>query len=225
MMKKKYSRLIEAIRTPAKASDYIAHIDDLEPGLVVPYGRVSRRQQQRKGKLNHQIADLTSELERRGHDVTDGFKETASGWADDRTTLQLAILEAERVGAVVMAESADRFIRHPEFNPKTNPDILPTVYEFERLMIEAANVQLATLHHPDTHWKIVRSLQTKRGQRGSGHRGGRPAERFPKKARRLVKKPKAIALRKQGFSYRRIGRDLGVAWSTIRNWTETIHRK
>jgi hypothetical protein len=103
MMKKKYStRLVEAIRTTAKASQYITHIDTLAPAQVVPYGRVSKRQQQRKGHLEHQRSDLTWELERRGHDVIDFFKEAASGWVDDRTMLQLAILEAERVGAIVV---------------------------------------------------------------------------------------------------------------------------
>ena len=219
MMKKKYStRRLEAIKTTAVASQYIAHIENLDPGPVVLYVRVSRRHQD--CHLEDQQADLTRKSERRGHDVIGLFKETASGWADYRTMLQLAVLEADRAGAVVVAESVDRFIRHPEFNPKTNPEVLPTVFDFERLMADAANVKLATLHHSDTPWKVVRGFQSKRGQAGSGHRGGRPIRGGPgsKKRRRESKMPEALKHREAGMSYRKIGQQLNVAWSTIRDW-------
>lgn len=218
MMKNYSDRLIKAIRTTALASHYLAHIPDLNPCWVILFIRVSGRGQ--KEHLAHVESLLRRELERRGFKVVGVFKEIATGSSDDRTTLELAILEAERLGAILVAESANRFIRHPEFHPQTNPDRLPSVFDFERLMVMAGNVKLATLHHPDTHWKAVLGFQSKRGQQGSGNYGGRPSRRGPgwAKARRLKLLPVALARRKKGRSYRRIGRELEIHWSTIRDW-------
>jgi len=208
---------IKALRTAAKASHYIAHIYNLNPCLVVLFIRVSGPGQ--REHLAHVEALLRWELERRGFEVVGVFKEIVTGSSDDRRTLERAILEADRLGAVLVAESADRFLRHPEFHPIHHPDLLPTVFDFERLMADVGNVQLATFHHPDMPWRAVRSEQTKRGQQGSGNRGGRPG-RGPgwTKRRRELKMSEVLRLRGLGRSYREISDEVGIWWSTVRNW-------
>ena len=223
MMNNKYStRRLEAIRTTAKAFQYISHIYDLEPGPVVLYLRVSAPTQ--KDDLPHQRINLEMEVEKRGFTVIAVFEETASGWMDHRTGFGLAILKGRAANAVLVAESLNRFWRCWRYRSERKMPPL-NIFEIKRLMAEADGVQLATLFHPDTPPKKEHGQQTKRGQVGKGNYGGRPVERFPKKARRLAKKPKAIASRKEGFSYRCISRQLNIPWSTIRDWTEGIQKK
>src|SRR5437867_2667622 len=86
---KKYSTWRkEAIRTTAKASQYISHIFDLKPGPVMLFLRVSDRHQ--NCHLNHSEAELSWELEIKGNNVIGVFKETGPGWADDRIELEWA---------------------------------------------------------------------------------------------------------------------------------------
>src|SRR5690242_19033717 len=124
--KAKYSTRWLAFLAPAVASKYLAHVVALKPCPVVLYLRVSSRGQEEH--LDDLEKDLVWELESKGFEVVAVFKEVISGSADDRAMLQLAILEAERTGAIVVTESADRYLRHPEFDPKTNPYVLPTVF-------------------------------------------------------------------------------------------------
>src|SRR5439155_1311483 len=128
MMKKKYStRRLEAIRTTAKASKYIAHINDLEPGPVVLCVRVSSVTQ--KDNLLPQRINLEWEVEKRGFWIVAVFEEIASGREEERIGFERAILEAQSAGAVVVAESVDRF-RRSWFKR----DARLSVFEMNRLM-------------------------------------------------------------------------------------------
>jgi len=66
-MKKIYSKLIESLRTPAKPSEFISSIDQLEPGPVVAYARESTLTQ--KGNLPPQRSNLETQLQKRGFPV------------------------------------------------------------------------------------------------------------------------------------------------------------
>jgi len=196
----------------------------------VLYGRVSAQSQ--KDNQPDDLAILKMEVEKRDVPVIAVFWEIVPGWEEmysdkwSRLEFERAILKAKAAGAVIAAASVDRFRRSwdPDWKKRKRQRRL-SVFEIESLMTEADGVPLATLIHPDTAPNEVRSYQTKRGQAGKGNYGGRPAERFPKKAIRLEKKPEAIALWKQGFSYRRIGRLWNVTRSTIRDWTKNVHQK
>jgi DNA invertase Pin-like site-specific DNA recombinase len=201
------------IRTPAKASEFISHLEQVKLGLAVIYVRVSSRTQMHN--LQHQISTLRRELEKRGFSVIEVVQEIASGWLDSRIGFFRAITKAKAADAVVVALSVDRFRRAYRYHPSDK--ILPlNVIEVEELMSEAAGVQLATLIHPDTPPEQVRSEQTKRGQVATGRYGGRPKE--TKKERRVRLLPVVLKLRKSGWSYRKIGRKVKVHWGTVRDW-------
>lgn len=207
---------IKALRTTAKPSQFISSLDALEPGPVVLYVRVSSFTH--KENLPDQIAKLVAEMEKLGFLVIAIFQEVVPGWEEVRIGFEKAVLKAKDAGAVIVAESVSRYIRILRYRSRRFQP--PSVFDMRRLMAEADGVPLATLVHPDAPESEERSEQTKRGQAGKGNYGGRPKEQFRKKAKRLKQKPKAIALRREGFSYRQIGRKLGVHWSTIRDWTK-----
>lgn len=216
MKEHRYStKLIRAVQTTATPSKYIAHLVELKPGPVVLYVRESSHGQ--KHNLLGQEDLLSWEVERRGFAVVDLFREIVQGHAEHRISLERAIWKAKETGSIVVAESASRFIRSFK-----SPYVWPTVFEFNGLMELADGVQLATLHHPDTHWQKERGLQSKRGQVASGRRGGRPAAGGPgwKTRRRVSKLPEAMKLRQQGLGYRTISKALGVPWGTVRGWLQ-----
>lgn len=215
------TELIKTVRTPAVPSKFFYSIDDLMPCPVVLYVRVSAHTQ--KHNLPHQISRLKTELEKRGFTVIAVYWEIVPGWEYihsewwGRLGLERAILKAKEANGLVVAESVERFRRTYDPDWKKRPQPLPlTLFDMKRLMDEAEGVQLATLIHPDTPPRKVRSEQTKRGQAGKGNYGGRPKE--SRKARRLRLLPVARALWKKGCSYRRIARKLKIHWSTIRDW-------
>jgi hypothetical protein len=70
--------LFRAVRARPKPSKYISSIDQLPPGLVVLYGRVSSRSQ--KKKLLRQVNHLKRELEARGFTVIAVYCEIVPGW-------------------------------------------------------------------------------------------------------------------------------------------------
>ena len=211
---------IEAIKTNGVASKFIRSIEEIEPGPVVLYVRVSRSQQKKRGTLARQRDDLEWESERRGFHVLAVFEETASGWADDRVRFECAAVAAEEAGAVLVADSTDRFIRSFAF--KRDGKAEPSVLEFRDLSACAGGVTMATKLDPDTPSKAVRGHQTRRGQAGTGKRGGRPRRNGlgAKKRLRELKLEKAQALRAEGLSFRKIGEEIGVPWNTVRGWIE-----
>lgn len=225
-MKRTYStRLITAIRTAAKPSDYIEHITELKPGPVVLYLRVSGRGQ--REHLEHQEKNLMGHLTKRGFKVVTVVKEIVPGWAETRIGLERAAVIAKDEGAVVVAESGCRFLRSSSFKRdkngkrRINQNASPTIYEMKGLMGLVDGARLATLLPPDTHWTQVRGEQSKRGQAGTGHKGGR-GHRSPgwTKKRRELTLAEVLELREDGLSLRKIGQWVRAPWSTIRDWTQ-----
>ena len=129
---------------PAKASDYLYHLTDYykqHPDIIVIlYSRVSSGAQ--KYNCNH---DSYKRVLRKVHikrniPMIDYFEETTSGWNMDykkRKALIAAVELAKQLIAkgkhvIILAPSADRFLRNINFNTITNPDILPTIADFEQ---------------------------------------------------------------------------------------------
>jgi hypothetical protein len=81
-------------------------------------------------------------------------------------------------------------------------------------------VQAQTHLHPDASPAEVRSYQRKRGQWAKGRRGGRPAA-MPvgyKLRIRLLLRPYAAAMHREGTSIRGISKTLGVPAMTCFGW-------
>jgi hypothetical protein len=150
-------------------------------------------------------------------DIIPGWEHVGS--KRGRHEFERAVFLAKQHGAVIVAESVNRFRRPFDPDYKGRKQELPlSLFDLKRLMVEAEGVPLVTIVPPDTSPSEVRSYQTRRGQAGKDCFGGRPQKRFPKKATRLELTPAAIQLWNAGFSYRKIGQKLGVHFSTVRDW-------
>lgn len=223
---------------PGTASDFIRHFASLirnwpvtKVVKVVLYCRVSVRQN--KKHLKHQEEKLSAAIDRiretRIVVVIARIHETISGWKvdaeDDRPLFVAAIAKARKHGAVVLAETPDRFIRSIDFSTRTNADAQPTKEDFQCLARMAGDVMLATLLVPDVSPQVVRSYQRKRGQWATGRKGGRPKSKKPgyKKQRRLTTLTKVFWLSKCGFSVRGIAKLLGTPPQTIQDWIRKLH--
>ena len=121
-----------------------------------------------KGHLDDQDSNLTWELERKGFDVVGIYKEVASADAEDRTTLELAALNAKEAKTVLVSESTDRYVRgfccKREADKPRRIAVPPNVMQFERFLALVHGAKIATLWHPDLSEKEVRKLQSERCQ-------------------------------------------------------------
>lgn len=215
---------------PGRASHYLHHFRRLvESGkvpAVVLWTRVSGNEQQRRGNRDDQDPNLRHVARRLGVRVAGVVGYTGSGadLDDMRLWLERAVALARKHGGAVLAETTDRFARHPFFNPKTDPGLIPMRHQFKALADLAGDVILATHLHPDASPKQVRSYQTKRGQRAKGKPGGRPKNNPPgyKKERREAMRDEVIRLRKLNVSRRRIAALIGVAYPTVRRWVAEL---
>src|SRR4051794_39404833 len=100
---------LKAVRTLARCSEFIRSLDELKLQLVVLYLRVSAHTQ--KANLVHQRSNLMKELKKRGFVVIAVFEEIVSGDAECQPQLDLALFKAKVTGAILVAESVDRFRR------------------------------------------------------------------------------------------------------------------
>lgn len=210
---------------PPRASLYVHHLEELvkeKPRLeVVLVCRVSGREQHRRKHLRDQRASLRRNVEALGARVVREFSAVASGWDDDWLVVESAAAWARRHGAVLMAESTCRYLRNREYSSTECPWVLPTRDEWEKFLAITRGVKLATLLHPDAHWKDVRSYQSKRGMIEKESKRGRPRKRRPGELseRREALLPEVIKLRcKWLVSYRNIGAALNVPWRTVKDW-------
>ena len=139
-----------------------------------------------------------------------------SGWDDDRLVLEVAAELAHKEGAVIVAESPDRFIRSIDFHTKTNPGALPTVAEYEKLMEVVGDVTLATVLPPDAPWKKVRGYQSRRGQIAKGSKPGRPKKtRYKRRDESEISRAREM---KGEHSIGKIAKAVGRAKSTVQYW-------
>lgn len=204
----------------AKASDYIQPFETIQAGdVVLPVCRVSGPAQQQNGDLDDAEALLLSELSgRKSTAIGPVLKTVASG--SDPSWLAPAVALAKQHAAKLLAETTDRFIRPPDFDPRKCPDAQPTAEDFERLLAVTGDVVLVTLIDPDATPEEIRSHQRWRGQFVKRRRGGRPVTN--KKAQREKKRPLAIQRRREGRSLAAIAAELRVPRSTIQDWVKGV---
>jgi len=224
---RKHKQLIEA--KPAKASYYLHWLKnyyhehpDMEAAL---YLRVSARSQNHNKNLRNQERVLRRRLKKLGIPVADCFSEVISGWVTDhyRGILRQAVRRALQFeNTVILAASADRFLRSRDFDTKDNPDALPTIAEFEKLRKITRGVPLVTLLQPNRSQKKVRGYYSKWGQRTKGKKGGRPILKNSGWTirRREKKLPRVRRLLKKGKNPTEIARKMGIARSSISDWID-----
>ena len=139
----------------------------MRPGdSVILCCRVSERAQRHNGNLDDQERNLREMAKHFGVHVIDVVRRVGPG--TDPCWLVAAVEKAKRCNAKLFAESTDRFIRHPAYHSKSNPDAQAREPDLQDLQVWTAGVTLVTDLHPDASPHEVRSYQRKRGQRLRG---------------------------------------------------------
>lgn len=177
------SALRDRLLQAGRASRYImAASEATRKGTrVVIVVRVSTSQQNHNRNLDDQLDTLRRWVADRGGVVVAEVPHVGPG--SDPSWLRQAATLARQLGAVLLAESVDRFVRHPDFNPKACPDAQPREIDLQELRHCTEGVILATLLSPDATPEQIRSYQRRRGQSEKGNRGGRPRKRKCKERR------------------------------------------
>lgn len=156
------------------ASQLITHQSIFPDDRVVLFGRVSRCSQKHNGNLGDQIKFLSEFTEKMSANVVGIFQISHSGWADygSRGWLLDAVGLAMRLDAKILAESTDRFVRHPHYHSNRRPDLQAPNHDLQELAMWTEGVSLHTYLHPNATPQEVRSHQRKRGQRAKKSYGG-----------------------------------------------------
>ncbi len=220
---------------PGRASRYIGRGDrEIRLGTpVIPCCRVSKRPQRYRGNLDDQEQGLREFVADFGGVVVGVVRHVGSGW--DGPWLIKAVARARMCGAVLLAESTDRFIRPLDYHSKRNPDAQATEEDLRCLRCWTKGVRLLTVLDPDASPREVRSWQRKRGQSAKGRKGGRPRSQPPpeqtpakypgyKKDRREAKLPAVLQRRARGESLRQIAEAEEVPVATVEEWIQK-HRR
>lgn len=126
---------------PGKASNYIVH-DCNRPGdKVILCCRVSSHEQNRRRNLEDQETNLRREMEKRGAVVVHVRKYEGSG-VDPIWPAGAAAMAKEQ-GAKLVAETTDRFIRHPSYHSKKRPDLQAHGMHLDKLRLCTEGVRWA----------------------------------------------------------------------------------
>lgn len=199
---------------PGTASYHFEHFkkSTYKGQKVILYCRVSAGDQE--DNLDGQELRLRRYLESFEVKIIGIFREVISGYVRNCGRLKTAAKEAKKTGAVILAESTDRFVRNIDYNSKTNPNAQPTVEEFEYIKYITKDVILATALHPDLPWKKVRKYQTIRGQKT---KGGRHPKGWRKRRKKKFYKT-VIRMRKEGQSLGHISKKLKLTKSLVQYW-------
>jgi hypothetical protein len=138
--------------------------------------------------------------------------------------LRQASIEAKRQGRKLLAESADRFVRHPYFHSKERPNLqVDYRFDLEELRLWTHGAELVTWIDPSATPAQVRYNRTKRGHWAKGKRGGRGLRYRPFKARRERLIGPVQKLMAKGLDAKKIWRELSaqgerVTYRTVRRW-------
>jgi DNA invertase Pin-like site-specific DNA recombinase len=207
--------------------DYFDHLRDIVPRAakngVVLYARISDPRPGTRETCTDQLAyarKRIAKLEKEFGvrlDTLGEFPESVKGWQftkSDRPELVKAAKLAKSKDAVLVGFDVSRFVR----NEDCQNGALPTVDDFEQFMRLVGKVKLATITNPKIHED--RSRSTKRGQKASNKKPGRPKkksyrpsfDKMPNKVARVVR------LRDSGMTWPKIAKAVGRAESTIRGW-------
>lgn len=155
-----------------RASDFIRAIESLRTAKrVVLWVRVSARQQKHKRNQIDQCDSVTRAVQAYGVSILDVFTHVGSGKRISDHLLDAIAFAAEHDAALV-AESVDRFIRHPKYHSQSCPNAQAGLSELRQLLRAAGDVRLVTVLHPDTPASEVRAFQRRRGQQAKARTGG-----------------------------------------------------
>lgn len=193
---------------------------------VILFCRVSSDPQKTNGNLNESVREARATLERLGFQILRVVADVEpSGLHKDRPLLRYAARLARKHGALLVAPSRDRLLRHHAFGGR-NALERPTAEELKEFSRLCHGVMVATLLDPE---QCSRSSQIKRGHAAKGDKGGRPAHLscgpgFSKR-RQAALITQAKKFRGCGLTYRQIADRLndGRAWpdvcyKTVWNW-------
>lgn len=201
-----------------KASNFIKHFGtNAWLGIrVVLCCRVSTQSQ--RNHLPDQVAYLTRIVEAAGGTVVDIV--CYEGWGGNPNWLVDAARKAQACGAILLAETTDRFIRSDDYHQSKRPNSQATEDDLELLRMCVGDVTLMTDLPPDETPGNVRSLQSSRGKNAKGNNGGRPKKRKKRIQKRwsIETKAQARQLHAKGFSLRRIAAKLNATVSTVQYW-------
>jgi len=201
---------------PGPAGDYIGHgvhADD----KVLLCCRVSRRVQKRNQNLDDQESNLRRYAQSVGAVVVGVERHVGPGW--DPLWLASASRSARQHDAILLAESTSRFVRHAAYHSVEYPKAQARKTELDDLEYWTSGMPLATIVHPSASPGEERSFQIKRGQDHKHRKGGRP---LTKKRRRERLKPKALEMKMQGMTIRKIAGTLSVPHSTVQDWLRDL---
>ena len=155
-------------KTLSQASDVIRPMDEIpDESEIFLWLRVSGRTQ--KKRKNHADAEksLRQEIETRLANrrcrIVEVFRHTGSGIGQSEKFCAV-IKKALAQGAVLLAESTDRYVRHPDYHSKERPNLQAGPEELRALSAAAGGVSLFTLLDPDASPAEVRSYQRRRRQ-------------------------------------------------------------
>ena len=163
------------------AGNYIKHNVIRSGDTVVLACRVSGHTQHRGRNDANQRDGLREKVERLGGEIVGVVCVEAAGF--DPCWIRPAVIIARQHGAIIVAESTDRFVRHPAFHSKKAWRLQARECDLQELALFADGVTLVTILHPNALPEEVRQHQTNRGLKSKNKRGGRPATSEQKKLR------------------------------------------
>jgi DNA invertase Pin-like site-specific DNA recombinase len=218
---------IERMKAPGKASEHICHFGPAIPESrkVVLWLRVSIPSN--KAHLDSQETELRNIATKLGVEVVGVFSNVGSGvfkqpeYCSEHghaDRISNAAASARQHGAWLLATETDRLVRSPFYLKRSQVNARDC--DLKELQYWAYQVTLATLQHPDLSMSQSRSHQTKRGQRTSGKKGGRPPKHQPgyMALRRKKQEPRVLQLNGQGVSLAEIVKLTGVPRRTVSRW-------
>lgn len=190
------------------ASNYILSLSEMVQGdRVVICCRVSGRVQKWKRSLDKQERNLRQIVKKRGGIVVGVVSYQGSG-IDPSWLLEAARL-ARKHRAILLAESTDRFIRHPSFNTDYWPTAQAREADLWNLESWSPGVLLMTVLDPDAKPSLVRNYQQDRGKRMTKTPGY-------KKQETIEATPEIIRLKKAGLTQHEIARRVGMNQPRVR---------
>lgn len=175
----------------------VTHIDDLPEGTpAVVFCRTSSRNGKDQKMEAHSEA-VIGMAEQAGLVVAAvvPIQETSKAdRLDERKGFLEAANKAKKLNAVLLTATPSRFLRHRDYHPTYNPDVLPTRQDWDEL-IKHIDVPLAVCHFPKSNSDDVNYL----ADMGKNHDPTRKKERLRSAARKM---------HEQGMGYRAIAEQL-----------------
>lgn len=201
--------------TPGDATRYIREFCIEDGTVCILCCRVSGRE--RKANLKDQDRSLRRPIIAAGGVVHSVVCHAGSGW-DCEWLVEPARI-AKRVGAILIAESTDRFVRNQDYAGDDSTDLRATDAELQELRRCTLGVPLMTWLPPNMSLSDVKSYQTKRGQFGKRDRGGRPGSKPGHKKRRRERMKTTMQFYNWlGASLHETSRRTGVPVANVSRW-------